>query len=48
MESSGVAKRTNGYLGVTEPISWSGPTEYDINKTQELEKVQPCKQDDFP
>ncbi|KAG6512774.1 nuclear poly(A) polymerase 1-like [Zingiber officinale] len=38
MESSGVTKRTNGYLGVTEPISWSGPTEYDINKTQELEK----------
>ncbi|RWW00466.1 hypothetical protein BHE74_00049262 [Ensete ventricosum] len=40
MESSGLVKRSNGHLGVTEPISWSGPTEYDVNKTQELEKVE--------
>ncbi|XP_042471442.1 nuclear poly(A) polymerase 1-like [Zingiber officinale] len=38
MENSGVVKRTNGHLGVTEPISWSGPTEYDLIKTGELEK----------
>ncbi|URE27909.1 Poly(A) polymerase predicted RNA binding domain [Musa troglodytarum] len=38
MESSGLVKRSNGHLGVTEPISWSGPTEYDVIKTQELEK----------
>ncbi|XP_010916255.1 nuclear poly(A) polymerase 1 isoform X2 [Elaeis guineensis] len=38
MASSGLAKRGNGYLGVTEPISWSGPTEFDITKTHELEK----------
>ncbi|XP_038984582.1 nuclear poly(A) polymerase 1 isoform X2 [Phoenix dactylifera] len=38
MASSGLSKRSNGYLGVTEPISWSGPTEFDITKTQELEK----------
>lgn len=25
-------------LGITEPISWSGPTDYDIAKTRELEK----------
>ncbi|XP_047337569.1 nuclear poly(A) polymerase 1-like [Impatiens glandulifera] len=25
-------------LGITEPISWSGPTDYDIVKTRELEK----------
>uniref|UniRef100_A0A0E0LB15 polynucleotide adenylyltransferase n=1 Tax=Oryza punctata TaxID=4537 RepID=A0A0E0LB15_ORYPU len=28
----------NGYLGVTEPISLSGPTEKDIVRTQEVEK----------
>ncbi|XP_072999052.1 nuclear poly(A) polymerase 1-like isoform X1 [Typha latifolia] len=38
MGSNGVAKRKNGYLGVTEPISWSGPSENDVIKTQELEK----------
>lgn len=42
MASSGLSKRSNGYLGVTEPISWSGPTEFDITKTQELEKVSLC------
>ncbi|KAJ1437831.1 polymerase, nucleotidyl transferase domain [Sesbania bispinosa] len=25
-------------LGITEPISWGGPTEYDVIKTSELEK----------
>ncbi|KAG1334839.1 nuclear poly(A) polymerase 1 [Cocos nucifera] len=40
MASSGLAKRSNGYLGVTEPISWSGPTEFDITKTHELEKEE--------
>lgn len=29
----------NGYLGVTEPISLSGPTEKDVVHTQEVEKV---------
>lgn len=38
MGSSVVGKRVNGYLGVTEPISLSGPTEVDVIKTQELEK----------
>ncbi|KAI0488563.1 hypothetical protein KFK09_028400 [Dendrobium nobile] len=38
MGSSVVAKRGNGYLGVTEPISLSGPTELDVIKTKELEK----------
>ncbi|XP_020598321.1 nuclear poly(A) polymerase 1 [Phalaenopsis equestris] len=38
MGSSIVAKRGNGYLGVTEPISFSGPTELDVIKTRELEK----------
>ncbi|WOL01142.1 nuclear poly(A) polymerase 1 [Canna indica] len=38
MESSGLAGRTNGHLGVTEPISWCGPTEYDVIKNQALEK----------
>ncbi|THU69758.1 hypothetical protein C4D60_Mb08t17790 [Musa balbisiana] len=38
MESSGLVKRSNGHLGVTEPISWSGPTEYDVIRTQELDK----------
>lgn len=38
MGSSALSKRSNGYLGVTEPISWSGPTEFDVTKTQELEK----------
>lgn len=40
MESSGLVKRSNGHLGVTEPISWSGPTEYDVIRTQELDKVE--------
>ena len=39
MGSSGLVKKTNGYLGVTEPISWSGPSEVDVLRTQELEKV---------
>ncbi|PKA55148.1 poly(A) polymerase [Apostasia shenzhenica] len=38
MGSSGVAKRNNRYLGVTEPISLSGPTEFDVIKTRDLEK----------
>jgi hypothetical protein len=32
--------QTNGlHLGVTEPISTAGPTELDLQKTRELEKV---------
>lgn len=38
MGSSVAAKHANGHLGVTEPISLSGPTEFDVIKTQELEK----------
>ncbi|ONK81373.1 uncharacterized protein A4U43_C01F28350 [Asparagus officinalis] len=38
MASPGFVKRTNGRLGVTEPISLGGPTEFDVIKTQELEK----------
>ena len=34
------AKASNGYLGVTEPISLSGPTEKDILQTAEVEKVR--------
>ena len=33
------AKNNNGYLGVTEPISLSGPTEKDLMQTTEVEKV---------
>ena len=33
------AKNSNGYLGVTEPISLSGPTEKDLKQTAEVEKV---------
>ncbi|KAF3339537.1 poly(A) polymerase PAPalpha isoform X2 [Carex littledalei] len=33
-----MAKQTNGYLGVTEPVSLSGPTEIDVARSQELEK----------
>jgi len=40
MASLGLVKKTNGRLGVTEPISLSGPTEFDVTKTQELEKVK--------
>lgn len=40
MASPGLAKKTNGRLGVTEPISLGGPTEFDVVKTQELEKVE--------
>lgn len=41
MASSGVNNQSSGQrLGITEPISWSGPTEYDIIKTRELEKVK--------
>ncbi|KAL5199199.1 hypothetical protein ABZP36_020402 [Zizania latifolia] len=32
------SNNSNGYLGVTEPISLSGPTEKDIVRTQEVEK----------
>ncbi|KAJ4805262.1 Poly(A) polymerase [Rhynchospora pubera] len=32
-----MANQTNGHLGVTEPISLSGPTETDFMRTQELE-----------
>jgi poly(A) polymerase len=38
----GSPNRTSGqqrWLGITEPISLSGPTEYDVAKTRELEKV---------
>ncbi|KAK1302739.1 hypothetical protein QJS10_CPB12g00288 [Acorus calamus] len=39
MGSPGLNKRSNGqYLGVTEPISLSGPSDFDVIKTQELEK----------
>ncbi|RLM86059.1 nuclear poly(A) polymerase 1-like [Panicum miliaceum] len=31
-------KNSNGYLGVTEPISLSGPTEKDLKQTAEVEK----------
>ncbi|GJM88225.1 hypothetical protein PR202_ga04264 [Eleusine coracana subsp. coracana] len=31
-------KSNNGYLGVTEPISLSGPTEKDVLQTAEVEK----------
>jgi hypothetical protein len=33
------AKASNGYLGVTEPISLSGPTDKDLVQTAEVEKV---------
>jgi hypothetical protein len=33
------AKTNNGYLGVTEPISLSGPTDKDLMQTTEVEKV---------
>lgn len=40
MANPGFNSQSSGQrLGITEPISWSGPTEYDITKTQELEKV---------
>ncbi|XP_068642416.1 nuclear poly(A) polymerase 1-like [Aristolochia californica] len=39
MGSPGLNQRNNGqYLGVTEPISLGGPTEFDGIKTRELEK----------
>uniref|UniRef100_A0A1D1Z565 polynucleotide adenylyltransferase n=2 Tax=Anthurium amnicola TaxID=1678845 RepID=A0A1D1Z565_9ARAE len=39
MGSSTLNNRSNGHhLGVTEPISLSGPTEFDVIKTRELEK----------
>lgn len=35
-----LSNRNNGHrLGITEPISLGGPTEYDVTKTRELEKV---------
>lgn len=43
MASPGLVKKNNGRLGVTEPISLSGPTEFDVIKTQELEKVKSCR-----
>lgn len=40
MGSPGLGSRGRGQrLGITEPISLSGPTEYDVMKTCELEKV---------
>lgn len=40
MGSPALSNRNNGHrLGITEPISLGGPTEYDVMKTQELEKV---------
>ncbi|MED6222445.1 Nuclear poly(A) polymerase 1 [Stylosanthes scabra] len=40
MGSPGLSNRSNGQqrLGITEPISLAGPTEYDVIKTRELEK----------
>ncbi|KAG7944713.1 hypothetical protein I3843_15G117100 [Carya illinoinensis] len=39
MGSPGLMNRNNGQrLGITEPISLGGPTEYDVIKTRELEK----------
>ncbi|CAK7349665.1 unnamed protein product [Dovyalis caffra] len=43
MGSPGLINRNNGHhqqqrLGITEPISLGGPTEYDVMKTRELEK----------
>ncbi|KAK7398831.1 hypothetical protein VNO78_10004 [Psophocarpus tetragonolobus] len=41
MASPGLSNSNNGQqqrLGITEPISLSGPTEYDVIKTRELEK----------
>ncbi|XP_042489611.1 nuclear poly(A) polymerase 1 [Macadamia integrifolia] len=39
MGSPGLSNRNNGqHLGVTEPISLGGPTEFDAIKTRELEK----------
>ncbi|KAH7528685.1 hypothetical protein FEM48_Zijuj05G0098200 [Ziziphus jujuba var. spinosa] len=39
MGSPGLGNRNNGQrLGITEPISLGGPTEYDVMKTRELEK----------
>ncbi|KAL1365921.1 hypothetical protein HN51_013869 [Arachis hypogaea] len=41
MGSPGLSNRNNGQqqrLGITEPISLGGPTEYDVIKTRELEK----------
>lgn len=41
MASAGVGAQANRqYLGVTEPISLGGPTELDLVRTQELEKVR--------
>lgn len=44
MGSPGLINRNNGHhqqqrLGITEPISLGGPTDYDVTKTRELEKV---------
>ena len=40
MAGPGFGNQSSGQrLGITEPISWSGPTEYDMIKTRELEKV---------
>ncbi|KAL2895827.1 Nuclear poly(A) polymerase 1 [Bienertia sinuspersici] len=39
MANLGANNRPNGQrLGITEPISFGGPTEYDVTKTHELEK----------
>lgn len=39
MANSGLSNRNNGQrLGITEPISLGGPSEYDVMKTRELEK----------
>lgn len=41
MRSSGLSNLNKGYqiFGITEPISLAGPTENDVIKTRELEKV---------
>ncbi|XP_062092160.1 nuclear poly(A) polymerase 1-like [Humulus lupulus] len=39
MANPGLSNRNNGQrLGITEPISLGGPTDYDVMKTKELEK----------
>lgn len=43
MGSQGFNNQKNGQkLGITEPISLGGPTDYDVIKTNELEKVTDC------
>uniref|UniRef100_A0A7N0VHS0 Poly(A) polymerase nucleotidyltransferase domain-containing protein n=1 Tax=Kalanchoe fedtschenkoi TaxID=63787 RepID=A0A7N0VHS0_KALFE len=40
MERPGLAGRSKGQrLGITEPISWGGPSDIDFIRTRELEKL---------